>query len=85
MIAVLAIVTYFVALLAIGWRAERGAERSARGYYLAGGGLGSLALLFALFGTNCSPFVLMGIPARATTTDSASSASTRRSSRWSSR
>jgi len=62
MIAVLAIVAYFVALLAIGWWAERGAERSARGYYLAGGGLGSLALFFALFGTNCSPFVLMGIP-----------------------
>ena len=62
MIAAAAIVLYFAAMLAIGWWAERGAEKSTRGYYLAGGGLGATALFFALFGTNCSPFVLMGIP-----------------------
>lgn len=62
MIALVAIALYFGAMLAIGWRAERDTERSSRGYYLAGGGLGATALFFALFGTNCSPFVLMGIP-----------------------
>jgi SSS family solute:Na+ symporter len=61
---------YFAAMVAIGWWAERraGGRRSAAGtggaeeYYLAGRGLAPLALFFALFGTNCSPFVLMGIP-----------------------
>jgi SSS family solute:Na+ symporter len=57
------IVLYFVAMLAIGWWAERRRRTGAAvEYYLAGRGLAPLALFFALFGTNCSPFVLMGIP-----------------------
>lgn len=55
---------YFAAMLAIGWWAERRRARGAGAveYYLAGRGLAPVALFFALFGTNCSPFVLMGIP-----------------------
>ena len=62
MTAMLLIIAYFLAMIAIGWWAERKQERSTAGYYLAGRGLGATALFFALFGTNCSPFVLMGIP-----------------------
>lgn len=63
MIAAAVLVAYFVAMLCIGFVAERRARsRSAAEYYLAGRGLGPIALFFALFGTNCSPFVLLGIP-----------------------
>ena len=62
MMAIILIVAYFLAMIVIGWWAERNQERSTAGYYLAGRGLGATALFFALFGTNCSPFVLMGIP-----------------------
>jgi SSS family solute:Na+ symporter len=65
MIPALVIALYFVAMLALGWIAERQSRaRNAEEYYLAGRGLSSLALFFALFGTNCSPFVLMGIPSQ---------------------
>lgn len=62
MIAIAALLAYFLLMLYLGWRAERGRERSAREYYLAGSGLSTIALFFALFGTNCSPFVLLGVP-----------------------
>jgi len=61
-IALLALLAYFALMLLLGWQAERGREQSAREYYLAGSGLASVALFFALFGTNCSPFVLLGVP-----------------------
>lgn len=63
MIAALVLVAYFGAMIAVGRIAERRARsNSAADYYLASRGLGPIALFFALFGTNCSPFVLIGIP-----------------------
>jgi SSS family solute:Na+ symporter len=53
---------YVVALLAIGVVAARRAGRSPEDYFLAGSGLGSVVLFMALFGTNCTPFVLVGVP-----------------------
>jgi SSS family solute:Na+ symporter len=61
-LAAVAIALYFAVLVLLGKAAARGADGSAASYYLAGRGLGSVALFFALFGTNCSPFVLVGIP-----------------------
>lgn len=59
----LAIAAYLITLLVVGALAERASKRGgAAEYYLAGRGLGTVALFFALFGTNCSPFVLVGIP-----------------------
>ena len=56
---------YGVAMLAIGFAAARRSGRSPEEYFLAGRTLGTLVLFMALFGTNCTPFVLVGIPAQA--------------------
>ncbi len=53
---------YALLLLAIGAVAARRAARSPEDYFLAGSGLGSVVLFMALFGTNCTPFVLVGVP-----------------------
>lgn len=50
-----------VGLLAARKRRDGGAEE----YFLAGRGLGTLVLFMALFGTNATPFVLMGVPGQA--------------------
>ena len=63
--ALVLLVLYGVALLALGWLASRRAASSPEDYFLAGSGLGTVVLFMALFGTNCTPFVLVGIPGRA--------------------
>ena len=57
----IALAVYGLGLLAIGLFAGRRADRSLQEYYLAGGGLSSFVLFMALFGTNVTPFLLIGI------------------------
>lgn len=57
--------TYVVVILAVGYGASRRSARNAEEYYLAGRGLGTLVLFMALFGTNATSFVLVGVPGRA--------------------
>lgn len=56
---------YALAVLVLGAIAARRSGRSPEDYFLAGSGLGTVVLFMALFGTNCTPFVLVGIPGRA--------------------
>lgn len=56
---------YVVAVVFVGVLASRRSGRSADEYFLAGRGLGTGVLFMALFGTNCTAFVLVGIPALA--------------------
>lgn len=56
---------YVLAVLALGAFASRRAGRTPEEYFLAGSGLGTVVLFMALFGTNCTPFVLVGVPGRA--------------------
>lgn len=58
---------YVALVLAVGAAATRRAARSPEEYFLAGRGLGTGVLFMALFGTNCTAFVLVGIPGRAYT------------------
>jgi len=53
---------YFAAVVVLGLVAARRSSRSPEEYFLAGRGLGTLVLFMALFGTNTSSFVLVGIP-----------------------
>lgn len=62
---IVALALYFGAMLAIGAAAARAASRDAAEYFLAGRGLGPLVLFMALFGTNCTAFVLVGVPGQA--------------------
>lgn len=57
-----AIALYALFVLGAGWLATRRASRSPEEYFLAGRGLGSAVLFMALFGTNCTAFVLVGVP-----------------------
>ncbi|MHC4262892.1 MAG: hypothetical protein ACYSWX_10250, partial [Planctomycetota bacterium] len=52
---------YVLAVLALGAIAARRAGRTPEDYFLAGSGLGTVVLFMALFGTNCTRFVLVGI------------------------
>lgn len=56
---------YALIVLCIGLLASRRAARSPEDYFLAGRSLGALVLFMALFGTNATSFVLVGIPGRA--------------------
>ena len=56
---------YFAVVLVLGALATRRASRSPEEYFLAGRGLGTVVLFMALFGTNCTSFVLVGIPGQA--------------------
>jgi SSS family solute:Na+ symporter len=56
---------YAVLTLAIGLVAARGSARTPEEYFLGGRGLGTAVLFMALFGTNCTSFVLVGIPGQA--------------------
>jgi len=56
------LVAYVALVLAIGAWARRRAASSAGEYFLAGRSLSTLPLFMALFGTNATPFVLVGIP-----------------------
>ncbi len=56
---------YAAVVLGIGLVAARRPSRSPEDYFLAGRTLGTLVLFMALFGTNCTAFVLVGIPGQA--------------------
>ena len=60
-----ALSVYVLLLLGVGLLATRRASSSSEEYFLAGRGLGTLVLFMALFGTNCTAFVLVGIPGQA--------------------
>ena len=62
-IAVIAV--YFAIVLVIGALAFRKTETSAEDYFLGRRSAKTVVLFMALFGTNITPFVLMGIPAKA--------------------
>lgn len=53
---------YVIAVVALGLAARQRSGSSAKDYFLAGRGLGTVVLFMALFGTNCTAFVLVGIP-----------------------
>lgn len=53
---------YVLLVLLLGALSARRSGRSPEEYYLAGRGLGTLVLFMALFGTNATTFVLVGIP-----------------------
>ena len=59
------LLAYVAAVLLIGMAAARSSGSSPEAYFLAGRTLGPLVLFMALFGTNCTAFVLVGIPGRA--------------------
>lgn len=59
------IVVYFAIVLAIGALAFRNTDDSAEDYFLGRRTAKTVVLFMALFGTNITPFVLMGIPAKA--------------------
>lgn len=61
-IRVLVIVAYFVIVLIIGALAFRATTSTAEDYFLGNRAAKSVVLFMALFGTNVTPFVLMGIP-----------------------
>src|SRR5690606_30325777 len=54
--------TYFAIVLAIGFAAYRHTGTTAEDYFLGGRTARTVVLFMALFGTNVTPFVLMGIP-----------------------
>jgi SSS family solute:Na+ symporter len=53
---------YLVVTLVIGWLAWRRTTRTAEDYFLGGRSTRTLVLFMAVFGTNVTPFVLLGIP-----------------------
>ena len=58
----LAVGVYFAVSTTLGVLASRSSSRSPEEFFLAGRGLGTAVLFMALFGTNCTSFVLVGIP-----------------------
>lgn len=62
---VIAVGVYVLVVLVLGAVATRRATRSPTEYFLAGRGLGTVVLFMALFGTNATSFVLVGIPGHA--------------------
>lgn len=56
------VVAYFVIVLVIGALAYRRTSATAEDYFLGSRSARSLVLFMSLFGTNITPFVLMGIP-----------------------
>ncbi|MEQ8276093.1 MAG: sodium:solute symporter family protein [Deltaproteobacteria bacterium] len=65
MIIGVALALYVLLVIGIGIASNRKSDASPEDYFLAGRGLGSVVLFMALFGTNCTAFVLVGIPGRA--------------------
>ena len=58
----IAVAAYFLVVTLLGVAAGRSSRSSPEEYFLAGRGLGTAVLFMALFGTNCTTFVLVGIP-----------------------
>ena len=56
------VVAYFLVVLLIGAAAFRRTQSTAEDYFLGGRTAKTVVLFMALFGTNVTPFVLMGIP-----------------------
>lgn len=56
---------YVAIVLAVGIAAARRSAKDPAEYFLAGRGLGTFVLFMALFGTNCTAFVLVGVPGQA--------------------
>ncbi|MHA6626691.1 sodium:solute symporter family protein [Pseudonocardia sichuanensis] len=57
------LIAYAVVMLVIGWfagRGQAGAAKTNKGYYLSGGGLGFVALLFTLYATQYSGNAIVG-------------------------
>jgi solute:Na+ symporter, SSS family len=59
------IALYVIAVVAVGLASRHRASGSPQEYFLAGRGLGTVVLFMALFGTNATAFVLVGIPGKA--------------------
>src|SRR5688572_17370952 len=53
---------YLLITLIIGWLAWRRTSATAEDYFLGGRAARTFVLFMALFGTNVTPFVLLGIP-----------------------
>ena len=60
-----ALVVYVLAVVMLGMLARRRSGNSPEEYFLAGRGLRTAVLFMALFGTNATAFVLVGIPGQA--------------------
>ncbi len=58
------IALYIAAVVTLGLIASRKSQNSPEEYFLAGRGLGTIVLFMALFGTNATAFVLVGIPGK---------------------
>jgi len=65
MVVTVAFGLYILVVLTVGLLASRQSSKSPDEYFLAGRTLGPFVLFMALFGTNCTPFVLIGIPGKA--------------------
>jgi len=65
MTVVVAFGLYILVVLGVGWLATRRSGKSPTEYFVAGRSLGPLILFMSLFGTNCTPFILIGIPGKA--------------------
>ncbi|KIG13030.1 Na+/solute symporter [Enhygromyxa salina] len=61
-IRLIVILVYFAIVLVIGALAFRSTQATAEDYFLGGRTAKTVVLFMALFGTNITPFVLMGIP-----------------------
>ena len=59
------VVSYVILVVVVGALARRRSARSPEEYFLAGRSLSTVALFMALFGTNCTAFVLVGVPGQA--------------------
>jgi SSS family solute:Na+ symporter len=61
----IALGVYVALLFGVGFMATRKSSSSSEEFFLAGRGLKTVVLFMALFGTNCTAFVLVGIPGQA--------------------
>jgi SSS family solute:Na+ symporter len=62
LVRTLVVVSYFAIVLVIGALAYRQTDNTAEDYFLGNRSAKTVVLFMALFGTNVTPFVLMGIP-----------------------
>ncbi len=61
----IALAVYVALVITVGIVARGRSSDSPEDYFLAGRGLGTFVLFMALFGTNCTAFILVGIPGKA--------------------
>jgi SSS family solute:Na+ symporter len=65
LIRTIVVIVYFIIVLVIGALAYRETDNTAEDYFLGSRSAKTVVLFMALFGTNVTPFVLMGIPGMA--------------------